>query len=70
MIHCCFKKMSACNLCPWCAEAVMEEGEICAGLKCKSTKCGDNVYHQACIEDYLRKAKLQPSRLTGFACPR
>lgn len=57
------------NVCDWCGDVVEEEELYSAVLSCARRTCGRHMYHQACIEDHLRKHKMAPARLSGFPCP-
>ena len=36
-------------------------------LKCK---CGDRLYHEACLNTYKKRSGGDASRMSGFPCPR
>ncbi|GLC38770.1 hypothetical protein PLESTB_001451300 [Pleodorina starrii] len=55
---------AVCSLC----SQVVEPETYYRQLDC-SRNCEDNVFHEACIEKYLRKNGRGAEQKTGFACP-
>jgi hypothetical protein len=43
---------------------------MCVVLSCNCQVCKCEVYHQSCVEKYLKTHKLEYNRKTGFQCPR
>eukprot|EP00199_Chlamydomonas_sp_CCMP681_P001608 CAMPEP_0119117740 /NCGR_PEP_ID=MMETSP1180-20130426/53006_1 /TAXON_ID=3052 ORGANISM="Chlamydomonas cf sp, Strain CCMP681" /NCGR_SAMPLE_ID=MMETSP1180 /ASSEMBLY_ACC=CAM_ASM_000741 /LENGTH=381 /DNA_ID=CAMNT_0007107033 /DNA_START=1038 /DNA_END=2180 /DNA_ORIENTATION=+ len=39
-------------------------------LSCTYARCGDFMYHQSCLEAFLKSKRLERNRKTGFPCPR
>eukprot|EP00195_Chlamydomonas_chlamydogama_P011926 CAMPEP_0202891334 /NCGR_PEP_ID=MMETSP1392-20130828/1417_1 /ASSEMBLY_ACC=CAM_ASM_000868 /TAXON_ID=225041 /ORGANISM="Chlamydomonas chlamydogama, Strain SAG 11-48b" /LENGTH=645 /DNA_ID=CAMNT_0049575047 /DNA_START=129 /DNA_END=2066 /DNA_ORIENTATION=+ len=57
-------------ICELCADSVDAETEYTCELTCSSRICGRNIYHQDCLEVYIRRQGLPPDRPAGFMCPR
>ncbi|GBF91869.1 hypothetical protein Rsub_04974 [Raphidocelis subcapitata] len=58
------------GVCDLCGDDCYPNEEICTALACTYNKCDCEVYHQACLEKYLKSHRLASDRKTGFACPR
>ncbi|GMH39185.1 hypothetical protein BSKO_07083 [Bryopsis sp. KO-2023] len=56
-----------CDLCGRGVDAVTEELNA---LDCTYQDCPPLVYHQDCLEKYLKSIRLEKNRKTGFKCPR
>ncbi|GLC35825.1 hypothetical protein PLESTB_000498200 [Pleodorina starrii] len=56
-----------CDLCGAPSDASLQE---CNWLTCTYQHCEGGLYHQECLEKYLKSNKLEKNRKTGFKCPR
>ncbi|KAG1680596.1 hypothetical protein FOA52_015044 [Chlamydomonas sp. UWO 241] len=56
-----------CDICGDVSDAAIQE---CNLLSCTFAQCKDILYHQSCLDKFLRSNKLDKSRKTGFKCPR
>ncbi|GFR41231.1 hypothetical protein Agub_g1904, partial [Astrephomene gubernaculifera] len=56
-----------CDLCGAPSDASLQE---CNWLTCTFQHCEGGLYHQECLEKYLKSNKLEKNRKTGFKCPR
>ncbi|PNW85052.1 hypothetical protein CHLRE_03g169650v5 [Chlamydomonas reinhardtii] len=56
-----------CDLCGAISDATVQECNI---LACTFQHCEGGLYHQECLEKYLKANKLEKNRKTGFKCPR
>ncbi|GIL43097.1 hypothetical protein Vafri_891 [Volvox africanus] len=56
-----------CDLCGASSDASLQE---CNWLTCTYQHCEGGLYHQECLEKYLKSNKLEKNRKTGFKCPR
>lgn len=64
-----------CGVCDLCGDEADGNVSECNALSCTFAQCGLStdkgiLYHQACLDKFLRKEKLDKSRKTGFKCPR
>ena len=64
-----------CGTCDLCGDEADGNVSECNALSCTFVQCGLStekgiLYHQACLDKFLRKEKLDKSRKTGFKCPR
>lgn len=58
--------------CDFCGQGCDPEAEELNALDCTFAQCPQEaaVYHQDCLEKYLKSVRLEKSRKTGFKCPR
>ncbi|KAL6758115.1 hypothetical protein V8C86DRAFT_1549659 [Haematococcus lacustris] len=56
-----------CDLCGTQADAAVAE---CNWLSCTFQQCTGGLYHQACLQQFLKANRLEKNRKTGFRCPR
>lgn len=54
--------------CDLCGDVCHPDAEICVAISCG--RCEPLLYHQGCIEKYLKKHGFEMNRKTGFPCPR
>ncbi|KAF8068244.1 macro domain-containing protein [Scenedesmus sp. PABB004] len=55
-------------VCDLCGDDVHPDAEICVAISCP--RCDSLMYHQGCIEKYLKKHGFEMNRKAGFPCPR
>eukprot|EP00892_Ulva_mutabilis_P005339 jgi/Ulvmu1/3177/UM015_0218.1 len=58
------------GLCELCGEPADASTEELNALTCTFTQCDANIYHQDCLEKYLKRSGCEKNRKTGFPCPR
>ncbi|KAG7671376.1 hypothetical protein KSW81_003514 [Nannochloris sp. 'desiccata'] len=59
------------GLCDLCGQEAESEVAEVVGLTCSFKDCAEeNLYHQACVEKYLKSIKCEKNRKSGFNCPR
>lgn len=56
-----------CELCGAPCDPNAEELNV---LTCTFSNCKECIYHQDCLEKYLKNQRLEKNRKTGFKCPR
>lgn len=58
------------GLCELCGEECNSALEELNALTCTFAQCNARVYHQDCLEKFLKSIKCEKNRKTGFQCPR